>query len=151
VTADWQQELAQNARRFAELHDRVGRLSITETTADGMIRVTVSADGLLTDLALHQRYQGVPMGLLSTRIMACVRRAQARIPELLGQAMLATVGADDPAAQAMLADSRRRFPAAPTEMAPRPAPVTRTRAPARQSADDADWDGAPIMRELESD
>jgi hypothetical protein len=149
VTDDWQQELARNAQRFAALHDQVGRMSVTEATADGMIRVTVSADGLLTDLALHQRYQGVPMGLLSTRIMACVRRAQARIPDLLGQAMLATIGPDDPAAQTMLAESRRRFPAAPPEMAPRPATVTRTRE--RRSADDADWDGAPILHDLESD
>jgi hypothetical protein len=151
MTADWQQEVADNARRYAELQDRVAQLSITEATADGMIRVTVSADGLLTDLALHQRYQGVPMGLLGTRIMACVRRAQARIPELLHQAMLSTVGVDDPAAQATLAQAQHRFPAAPAEMAPRPAPVARPRARVRQSGEDADWDNAPVMQDVEND
>lgn len=144
---DWQHQVAENARRYADLRDRVARMSITETTQDGMIRVTVSADGLLTHLELHQRYQGVSMNLLSTRIMACVRRAQARIPDLMRQAMHAT-GVDDQAGQPILTNTSRKFPAAQAEMTPHV--VARRRVPTQQ-ADDADWDNAAVLEDLEGD
>ena len=144
---DWQRQVAENARRYADLRERVARMSITEATSDGMIRVTVSADGLLTDLTLHPRYQGVPMGLLGTRIMACVRQAQARIPDLMLKAMRAA-GVDDQAGALILAESTRRFPPATPDMVPRT--VVRQRAPVRAS-DDADWDNSPVLEELDGD
>jgi hypothetical protein len=50
----------------------------------------------------------------------------------------------------MLAQAQRRFPAAPAEMAPRPAnAVVRPRARARQSGEDADWDNAPVLHDVE--
>lgn len=146
MTDDWQRQVVENARRYDDLRARVAQMSITETTTDGMIRVTVSADGRLVDLALHQRYQGVPMGLLSTRIMACVRRAQARIPDLMRQALQET-GIDDPAGQLIVADASHKFPAAPTEATPR---AERQRAPERP-ADDADWDNAMVLEDLDGD
>lgn len=146
MTGDWQQQVAENARRHAELRDRVAGMSITETTPDGMIRVTVSADGVLTDLALHQRYEGVPLAQLGPRIMACVRRAQARIPGLMGQALRAS-GVDDPAGALILADASRRFPAAPPDMVAR---TVARRAPVRRP-EDTGWDDVAVLEDVDGD
>jgi hypothetical protein len=108
--------------------------------------VTVSASGLLTDLVLRERWHPQPLPEVAAEIMDCVRRAQARIPELLRQAMSETVGAD-PASHLLVADARRRFPE-PEPHEPRHAPVQRrdSRAPQRDSTDD--WDEREVMEDV---
>jgi DNA-binding protein YbaB len=169
--ADWQRQIAENARRYQELQDRIARLSITEASRDGAVRVTVSATGVLTDLVLTERRPDLPLAQVGAQIMACVRRAQARIPDLMRQTMRDTVGPADPAAQLILADARQRFPAVPTESpmarpavdelrigehhAERvPSPIhparpTVTAPRATRRTDDEDWDDGPILEDLE--
>jgi hypothetical protein len=140
--SDWQSQLAENAQRYKELGERISRLSITETSRDGGVRVTVSANGVLTGLVLAETAQPKPLGEVAAQVMDCVRRAQAKIPDLLRQAMTESVGTDDPNTHLLVADARRRFPEPPPEpqgwepdelrfRAPEPSPAPAARTPTR--------------------
>lgn len=168
--AEWQRKIADNAQRCADLQARVAAIAVTETSPDGMVRVTVSANGVLTDLVLNDRRQFVPLAQVGALIMNCVRRAQAKIPDLVHQAMQQTVGVADPGAQLILADARAKFPPPPPGPPPRirPVPVPERApaarpdvppppppAPARSRPPephyDTDWDERPVLEALDGD
>jgi DNA-binding protein YbaB len=146
---------------WEELNERVARLSITEKSGDGTVKVTVSASGLLTDLVLKDRWNPQPPEEVAAQIMECVRRAQARIPDLLRQAMFDTVGTQDPSTHLVLAEARRRFPEPPPREVPRSGPdeiaigpdrPAEPAAPPRprtsQPRDDEDWDERAVMEDI---
>ncbi len=110
----WQEQVADNARRYEVLSERLTRTTATETSRDGVVRVTVSADGDITDLVLEEPRQPMSMPELAAQIMGCVRRARARIPDLIAQAMTDTVGRNE-GTDLVLADARTRFPPVPAE------------------------------------
>ncbi|MCS7478591.1 YbaB/EbfC family nucleoid-associated protein [Umezawaea endophytica] len=128
----WQQKLSDDARRFQDLHDRVSRMSVTETSRDGLIKVTVSSSGALTELEMPGSLAGVAAGVLE-----CVRRAQSRIPALLQETAAQTVGADDVGVRLLVDDAGKRFPE------PDPPPTASRREP--RGDDDEDWDGPEVM------
>lgn len=172
--ADWQAQVAENARRYGELSDRLARASITETSRDGGVRVTVDADGSVADLVLDDRVWPSSMPELAEQIMGCLRRARARIPDLLAQTMAETVGTQDESAALLMADARRKFPPPPPEpvdrnggwdvderrigAAPRdqrpeppptPQPVRRPRTTPRPRDDrDDGWDERPVLMDV---
>lgn len=135
---EWRRQVGANARCCDELQRRLAQLSITETSRDGTVRVTVATTGLLTGLVLTERRQPVPPARLAETIMACVRQAQARIPDLMGQVMAETVGRQDPAAQLILAQTRARFPGTPPQRHASTGP-----------ADAHDWGSGPILEFVE--
>lgn len=160
----WQERIAENARRYGELKDRLATASATATSRDGVVRVTVSADGSLTDLVLDEPRQPMSMRELAANIMACVGRARAQLPALIERAMAETVG-DGDGAEAVLADAHRRFPQPPPETEeprhdvveevrigavqgeePRRAPVRR-RVHRPDDRDDG-WNERPILEDL---
>jgi hypothetical protein len=93
----------------------------------------VSSSGLLAGLVLDDRRQPTSLRQIAAEIMDCVRRAQARIPGLLEQAMVETMGTDDPSTHVILADVRKRFPPAP---------------PNRARPRDDDWGDHPVMEDV---
>lgn len=128
-----------------ELNDRISRLSVTESSRDGTVRVTLSASGVLTDLVLKERWhQPQPLNMVAAQVMECVQRAQARIPDLLRQAIFEAVGPNDPAAHLVVADARKRFPE-PVPQVSQPAVPRQPRPPERT---DDDWDGRPVLEDV---
>lgn len=111
---DWQARIAEDARRYQELRERLAQLSISQTSPDGSVRVTVSASGLLTDLALAEPARPATLADLATQVLDCVHRAQARIPDLLRQAMSESVGAADSNSELLVDEARQRFPEPPS-------------------------------------
>jgi hypothetical protein len=165
--ADWQRQVAENAQRYRELDDRVSQLSITEKSRDGTIMVTVSATGVLTDLVLKERWHPVPEPELAEQIMACLKRAQAKIPGLMAKVIEETLGEQDSSTHLILADSRRSFPEPPPDPAsraawqvpepppPPPKQAVATPQPRQQKNDTApqaagtdDWDGRPVLKDV---
>lgn len=149
MTGSWEAQIAENARKYQALNERISQLSITESSGDGTVRVTVSASGLLTELQLKDKWNPVPAAEVAAQIMDCVRRAQARIPELLRQAMFDTIGPDDPSAHLLLDDARRRFPEPPPPETPRsrgepPPPPPR----AARATEQDDWDERAVMEDI---
>jgi hypothetical protein len=114
----WDQQVVDNALRYRRLHERVARISITESSRDGTVEVTVSTTGVITDLVLRERRRPTFLPEVAAQIMECVRRAQARIPDLLREAVFDTIGRDDPSTHLLLADARQRFPEPPSARDP---------------------------------
>lgn len=164
--ADWQRQVAENAQRYRELDERVSQLSITEKSRDGTIMVTVSATGVLTDLVLKERWHPVPEPELAEQIMACLTRAQAKIPGLMAKVIEETLGEQDSSTHLILADTRRSFPEPPPDPMsraawqtaeppppPKPEPSPPPAAPRRddtaaQPEGTDDWDGRPVLKDV---
>lgn len=140
--------------KWNELNDRIARLSVTESSRDGMVQVTVSTTGVLTGLVVREQCQQPrPMSAVAAQVMECVARAQARIPDLLGQAMFETIGPNDPAAALVVADARKRFPEPPPRSEPplrsewQPPAPRAPRTPRPPERVDDDWDGRTVMED----
>jgi DNA-binding protein YbaB len=170
--ADWQTQIAENAKRYQELNERVSHLSITEKSRDGMVVVTVSATGVLTDLVLKERWHPVPEPELAEQIMECLKRAQAKIPDLMAKVIEETLGAQDSSAHLIVADVRRSFPEPPPDPmsraawrmaepppSPKPEPQAVGKAtppPAKRQKNDTtaqaegtdDWDRRTVLEEV---
>lgn len=115
MVRQWQERAAEKAQKFEAMRSQVEQISVTESTRDGAVRVTIGSNGLLQDLQLSEAAANRPMSKLSAEIMRTVQLAQSRLPELMQQAVADTVGTDDPAAQHVVGEARRNFPEAPEE------------------------------------
>ncbi|WP_433870310.1 YbaB/EbfC family nucleoid-associated protein [Saccharopolyspora sp. CA-218241] len=115
MVRQWQDRAAEKAERFGRMQSRVEDIQVTESSRDGAVRVTVSSSGMLQHLELAESAGNRPMAALSAEIMRTVQAAQARIPELMQEAVAETVGLEDSAAQHVLGEARRHFPEPPEE------------------------------------
>ncbi|HEV2782193.1 MAG TPA: YbaB/EbfC family nucleoid-associated protein [Actinophytocola sp.] len=146
---DWERNATEKAARFQRMAEQVELVSITESVADGAVRVTVGHNGLPTDIAMTDGVRSMEPAQIAANVMAAIRKAQSRYPERLAEILADTVGEDDPAAQHILAKAQESFPPPPDEEVapgkermvfgdvedddrlppPRPAPPRTTRAP----------------------
>jgi DNA-binding protein YbaB len=115
MVSEWTRRLQERAERYQQMADRVQDISVTERSNDGAVQVTVSSKGLLTSLSIAESAQAKRMSELAAQIMTTVQRAQARIPELLRQAMTETVGTQDETANQVFESARQHFPEPPEE------------------------------------
>ncbi|MCI2417112.1 YbaB/EbfC family nucleoid-associated protein [Saccharopolyspora sp. K220] len=115
MVRQWQEQAAEKAEKFARMQEEIEQISVTESSRDGAIQVTVSSAGILQDLQLAESAGNRPMVRLSVEIMRTVQAAQAKIPELMQQAVVDTVGLDDSAAQHVVDQARRYFPEPPED------------------------------------
>jgi hypothetical protein len=92
-------------------------MSITERSADRSVRLTVSTKGMLTDLTISEDARSRSMAEVSALIMRTLQRAQSRIPELLQEVLVDTVGTEDQAANHLMAEAAKSFPQPPEEEA----------------------------------
>lgn len=131
-----EEELAGALRRLSEVTERsrerkaqrermwehMSGLTATEAGAGGAVRVTVGAGGELTGLDLAESTRSLPSAMLSTQIMAAVRRAQATLARQV--AALGEQGAEpDPMVAGIVARYRSQFPEQPPDTGVPPAPA----------------------------
>ena len=154
---DWTRKIQEQAQRYQAMAARVQEISVTERSPDNTVEVTINSKGLLTGLTIADSAQHQRMGELSAQIMRTVQTAQARVPELLQQAMADTVGVQDQTAAAVFDEARKTFPEPPEETTqtsapekgrelrfgpeddePAPPPQSRPTARRRPSEDDED-------------
>ena len=149
----WDKEIHERAERYRAMAGRLDARSITESSVDKTVQVTISARGMLTDLTLTENAGAKGMAELSALIMRTIKLAQARIPELLRQTLAETVGADGQTASRLLAEASQQFPAVAADPVPElwrelrldtddtePAP-RRPRRPARKPVEDEEFRG----------
>jgi DNA-binding protein YbaB len=135
-------ETEANAARYQDMHQQVSTVSATERSLDGLVLVTVDANGVPTKLWIAERARDMPASRLSAEIMATMRAAQSKITDQVAQVMRDTIGHDEATAGALLQTYRDRFPEAQPESAT-PAPPSR---PARQADDEEEgWGERPII------
>ncbi|MFC6012065.1 YbaB/EbfC family nucleoid-associated protein [Nocardia lasii] len=114
-------ELEGQAQRYQELHDRMAQVSVTETSADGRISVTVDANGSTTAITLAPAVRGMDPAAVATELMACTRRAQTGLRERVTELVRDTVGGDE-AGAAIVGQYSERFPGGDTAGAVPPPP-----------------------------
>ena len=107
----WAQGLAEKAERYRAAQARTEEIRLTSTNTDGSVKVTVRADGSVTDLDLSGRARSMPLEELSAQILTTMRRAQAGIATQVADVMQEEVGDEDPQTRSLLVDNlRSRFP-----------------------------------------
>ena len=161
MLSQWETGIQEKAARYQAMADRVQGLTITETSRDGTIRLTIASNGILSSVDIAESARDKRMAEVSAEIMRCLQRAQSRIPELLQQVMAETIGTQDETANVLFAEARKNFPPAPAEDVPppvteelrfgieddqpsRPAPPPASRRP-RRPEDDDDFDGGSFL------
>jgi DNA-binding protein YbaB len=152
----WAADVEAKAARYQSMSAQVAEVAVTESSPDDVVRVTVGASGLVTDLRISDRGREMSGAELSALVLTTMRRAQSRITDQVADVMQRTVG-DDPATVASVVDSyRQRFPEpepepAPvngddelrlgeiSDEAPPPPPDRRPRRPRSEAGDDDEW------------
>jgi hypothetical protein len=107
----WAAGLTAKAEKYESVARRTGDLRLSATSVSDFVRVTVRADGSVTDLEFGPKARTVPMPELAALILGTMRQAQAGIAGRVGEVLAAELGDDDPQTrELMLADLRGRFP-----------------------------------------
>ena len=165
VVAETQERLA----RLARLQATAEQVSVSATSPDGAVTVTVNTSGALTGLRINDRLSGQPGARIAEAVLATTRQAQARIAGTMSEVMRDIIGDDPEIADGVMALYRTKFPPPPPQQQrppsvdevrfeqppgypppPVPAPMKaprRTRQPSH--ADENGWENPdePIMEE----
>ncbi|PKW12914.1 YbaB/EbfC family nucleoid-associated protein [Saccharopolyspora spinosa] len=115
MVREWQERANEKAEKFGRMQQEIEQISVTETARDGAIEVTINSAGILQNLQLSESASNRPMAKLANEIMRAVQTAQAKVPELMQQAVAGTVGLEDSAAQHVLGQARKYFPEPPDD------------------------------------
>ncbi|WP_185757164.1 YbaB/EbfC family nucleoid-associated protein [Nocardia bhagyanarayanae] len=121
--ARWAENLQRTAQKYQDLQGRMEAMAVTESSADNRISVTVDANGVTTGITLAAATRGMDPAAVAAELMACTRRAQARLRDQVTDLVHSVVG-DDAAGQAIVGQYAERFPdPAPTAPPAPPEPV----------------------------
>lgn len=107
--SQWAQGFADKAQRFGAMRAEVEQIQVTESSADGAVRVTIDSSGAPIDLALTDKIGGMPPSEVAALVMTCMRRAQRQLAGQVRHAMTATVGAEEPVVEHVVSGYRQRF------------------------------------------
>ncbi|NKQ51274.1 YbaB/EbfC family nucleoid-associated protein [Amycolatopsis sp. K13G38] len=144
----WADGLAEKAERYRAAQERTESIRLSSTNTDGSVRVTVRADGSVTDLALSGRARSMPLEELSAQILATMRRAQSGIADEVSDVMAEEIGDQDPETRSLMVDNlRSRFPALDEDdtetVDEEPPPAEDTRGADNRAEDSEDEDNNP--------
>lgn len=115
MVREWQQRATEKAEKFGQMQAAIQSITVTESSQDGAVQVTVGSNGILQDLQLSDSAANRSMSALASEIMRTVQKAQAKLPELMQEAAASTVGLEDSAVQHVLGKAREAFPQPPEE------------------------------------
>jgi len=143
----WADGLAEKAAKYRAAQERTESIRLSSTNSDGSVRVTVRADGSVTDLTLSGRARSMPLEELSAQILATMRRAQSGIADEVSDVMAEEIGDQDPETRSLMVDNlRSRFPAVDeddTEEPDEEPPPEDTRGADNRAEDSEDEDNKP--------
>jgi DNA-binding protein YbaB len=112
---EWERNATEKAAAFQRMAEQVEQVSITESVANGAIRVTVGHNGLPVDIRMTDGVRSMEPDEIASNVMSAIRRAQSRYPERLAEILAETVGEEDPASRHILAKAEESFPAVEEE------------------------------------
>ncbi|WP_406632386.1 YbaB/EbfC family nucleoid-associated protein [Amycolatopsis sp. WGS_07] len=106
----WVARAKEKAQRYQEMQSAVGRVSVTESSRDGLVTVTVDSAGNATDLRITDKVRELSGEQVAAAVLTTLRRAQARLPERLGEVMAETIGDDQDTIDTVVGRYREKFP-----------------------------------------
>lgn len=114
----WAQGFEAKAERYRAAQEHTEQLRLSAASSDGSVRVTVRADGTVSDLQFTEKVRSMPLPDLSAQILATMRSAQSGIAERVGEVMQEQLGDEDQQTRSvMLGNLRDRFPEQEDEVA----------------------------------
>lgn len=116
-------EVRHTVERLGQLRNQAEQVSVTETSPDGSVTVTVNSGGVLTDLRIVDQDGGQSGARIAAQVLETMRKAQSRIADRMSEIMRA----DDPELRdQVLAVYHDRFPEPEAEREPAEAARRRT-------------------------
>jgi hypothetical protein len=100
---DWQAGIEARAAQARVLAARLGALTATARSEDGLVSVTVGSSGGITDLVLKEGIRDRPAAETARAILATLRAAQSSLTAAVTAATAETVGADSETGRAVIA------------------------------------------------
>jgi YbaB/EbfC DNA-binding family len=100
---DWQAGVEARAAQARELASRLGGLTASARSDDGLVSVTVGSSGGITDLELKDGIRERPAAETARAILAMVRAAQTSLTAAATAVTVETVGADSETGKAVIA------------------------------------------------
>lgn len=110
IVDQWVAQAKAKADRYRSMQAAVGGVSVTESSKDGMVSVTVDSAGNVSDLRLTDKVRQLSGAQVASAVLLTLRRAQARLPERLGEVMAATIGEDQQTVETIVGNYRAKFP-----------------------------------------
>ncbi len=98
------------AGRYLALQARAAEVSVTESSQDGLVTVTVDSAGNVTDLRITDKVKELSGERVAAAVLLTLRRAQARLPEKLAEVMAETIGDDQQTVDTIVGNYRAKFP-----------------------------------------
>jgi DNA-binding protein YbaB len=107
----WAQGFEAKAERYRAAQEHTEQLRLSAASPDGSVRVTVRADGTVSDLQFTEKVRTMPLATLSEQVLATMRRAQSGIADKVSEVMTEQLGDEDQQTRAVTLDTlRSRFP-----------------------------------------
>jgi YbaB/EbfC DNA-binding family len=100
---DWQAGIAARAAQARELASRLGALTASADSDDGLVSVTVGSSGGITDLELREGIRERPAAETARAILTTLRAAQASLTAAVRDVTAEIVGADSETGKAVIA------------------------------------------------
>jgi DNA-binding protein YbaB len=117
---EWQREFDQHLQGFDRLQQAAAGLRVTETAANGGIKVTVDVSGQVVDIVTTDELDSVDSPEIGPTILQCLKRAQSTLAEKFAETAKETMG-DDPVRGNLVEQYQQRFPQAePPKEKPKP-------------------------------
>jgi DNA-binding protein YbaB len=137
----WVAAARAKAERYQAMQAQVGHVSVTESSQDGLVTVTVDSAGNMTDLRITDDARDKSGTQIASAVLLTLRRAQARLPEKLAEVMAETIGDDQRTVNAIVGNYRAKFPE------PEPEPGEKPGSDERRRIGDIEAGGEPPRRE----
>ncbi|MGA6167436.1 YbaB/EbfC family nucleoid-associated protein [Amycolatopsis magusensis] len=107
----WAQGFADKAQRYQAAQAQVEQIRTSASSPDGTVRVTVRADGSVTDLQFSERIRQIAPSELSAMVLRTMQTAQSQVVGQVGETMQAELGDEDQQTRSlMMEELRSRFP-----------------------------------------
>jgi DNA-binding protein YbaB len=106
----WVADAKAKAERYQAMQAQAGQVSVTESSKDGMVTVTVDSAGNLTDLRITDRVRDLGGAQVAAAVLSTLRKAQSRLPDRLAEVMAATIGDDQRTVDTIVENYRAKFP-----------------------------------------
>jgi DNA-binding protein YbaB len=106
---EWERSLARRAEQAQELARRTAELTATVRSRDGLVEVTVGAEGRVERIHLDERTRQQPADATARTLMDTLRAATTSLLEQFQEAAAETVGAETDTGRMLMAGLRRRL------------------------------------------
>lgn len=111
----WVAQAKAKAERYQAMRAAADGVSVTVSSKDGMVTVTVDSAGNVADLKITDRVRELSGAQVAAAVLGTIRRAQAKLPERLDEVMAETIGEDKQTREKVVGDYRAKFPEPPPE------------------------------------